>query len=539
MRQRARAMTAPAVCLWLLAAVLASPVLGQAISLEFDDAPVDKIYQTLGEIGEFNVLLDPSVEGRATLSLDKVDAMEAVELVAELLNHNYVLRHGTLLVAEEGRWDEITSRSIAYHTVKNVDPEGIREALAMVLSDGQIFVHEDLVILHGDEQSLRDAGQLLEQLDRAKVDVDPEERQSALQLLEAIAAELDRNLVADPELADKYAAVTLRRDEAREVLDDITELLDLNIRLGDETLFASLRPEEDEEEREQVKVYNLDYADPEQLKDALTMIVDPDRVRADVANERVMVRAMPDVLVETDALVWDLDVPKQQVLMEVWVHEMSTDALKDIGIEMQGVPSFSGSDAPKFLELVWEPWELVMALRVLEERGKAQVLAKPTIAAISGEEASIFVGDEVPITREIRQEDGSVTIELDEYKQAGVDLKVTPRISSDGFISIHVMPEVSTFTGMVGRFPEVRTRRAETTVRVKDGQPIMIGGLLQEEELEELRRIPLLADLPILGKLFEWKKTDSMKTEMNIFLIPRIVDGKEGVVTKDFFTPTQ
>ena len=75
-----------------------------------------------------------------------------------------------------------------------------------------------------------------------------------------------------------------------------------------------------------------------------------------------------------------------------------------------------------------------------------------------------------------------------------------------------------------------------TNVRVKDGQPFVLGGLLQEEENESIRSIPFLSQLPLFGKLFQWKETKHKQTEMTIFVVPRIVGDDEGVVNQDFFT---
>ncbi len=540
MKRRAKGfILVPAAALWLLAVLMTASVAASTINIEFDDAPVTQIYETLASLAGYNVLLDPSVEGKASFTLVDIEPMEAVELVSSLLGHGYVLRHSTLLVATEGRLDEISSQTLAYYTLKHATEEEVRQVLAMVLTQDQIFVRDETVILQGSERTLRDARVLLEQIDRPKARPAVSGRRDVLSVLEDLTAELGLNLVADPELADRFVAVAMRDGDARNILYDVKDLVGFRIRETEDTLFASLPVNEvpPEEEREQVKVYLLDYADPESIRDSLTMVVRPENIRVDVFNNRVMVRGTPAVLLDVDDLIWQLDVPKQQVLMEVWVHEMSTNALQNLGIEWKGVPSFDGfpnfADGPTFFEVIWEPWELVLALRILEQRGEATVLANPKIATVSGQEASIFVGDRVPIVEQT--EDGP---RLVEYIQAGIDLSVTPRISQDGYITINVRPEVSTFVTR-GGFPEIRTREAETTVRVKNGQPIMIGGLLQEEELERLRRIPILADLPVLGNLFQWRNIDHRKTEMNIFLIPRIVDGTEGVVTQDFFTQTQ
>jgi len=223
------------------------------------------------------------------------------------------------------------------------------------------------------------------------------------------------------------------------------------------------------------------------------------------------------------------------VVLEVWVQEVATEALRDLGVDWEGVPSFLESNAPVFLELEWDAWDLILALRIMEERGDAKLLANPKITTLSGQAASIFVGDRVPVV--LTSEDGRRTME---FLESGINLQVTPRISEDGYITILVEPQVSTFIWRADTdYPQIRTREAETTVRVRNGQPFVLGGLIQEQESEAIKRIPFLSQLPILGKLFQWKETKQNQTEMTIFLIPRIVEEGEDVEYTDFFTTAQ
>ena len=231
----------------------------------------------------------------------------------------------------------------------------------------------------------------------------------------------------------------------------------------------------------------------------------------------------------------EFDQPLPQVVLEVWVQEMTSNALKDLGIEWRGVPSVSGGDAPVFLELEWTPWDLILALRVLEEKGEAKLLANPKISTLSGQPARIFVGDRVPVV--LKNEDGSSFVS---FLESGINLRVTPRISDDEYVTILVQPEVSTFVWRTETdYPQIRTREAETTVRVKDGQPFVLGGLLQDEEHELVSGIPFLSQLPVLGKLFQWRDTKQSQTEMTIIVIPRIIDEGQDVVDQSFFTAAQ
>ena len=112
-----------------------------------------------------------------------------------------------------------------------------------------------------------------------------------------------------------------------------------------------------------------------------------------------------------------------------------------------------------------------MALKALENNGKSKLLARPQIATINGEEASIFIGDRVPV----RVKSGEDSEQI-EYLESGIHLNITPQISSDGYITTRIRQEVSTFVPMSDGLPQTRTREAETIVRVLDGQPIVIGG---------------------------------------------------------------
>ena len=265
------------------------------------------------------------------------------------------------------------------------------------------------------------------------------------------------------------------------------------------------------------------------------MLVDPGRIRLDEDRKSLIVRGTDAELAEVDLFLADYDQSAPQVVLEVWVQEISTEALKDLGIEWRGVPSFAGGNAPVFLELEWKPWDLILALKILEEQGDATILANPKITTISGQEASIFVGDRVPVV--LDSPDGTRTME---FLESGINLRVTPRISDDDYVTILVQPEVSTFIWRTDTaYPQIRTREAETTVRVKSGQPFVLGGLIQEQENELLKQIPFLSQLPVLGKLFQWKETSRTQTEMTIFVIPRIVNEDEGVVYPDFFTKAQ
>ncbi len=110
------------------------------------------------------------------------------------------------------------------------------------------------------------------------------------------------------------------------------------------------------------------------------------------------------------------------------------------------------------------------------------------------------------------------------YIDVGIKLEVTPWVNEDGVITTKLKPEVSTNIATSGNNPSVRTREAETTLRVRNGETIVIGGLIQNESHKNYNKIPLLGDLPIVGRLFKSSSKEKMETELVIFITPKIID---------------
>lgn len=521
---------------FLLAALLFG-IVPQALALDlsFHEASFAEIFRVLGETEGLNVLVDSSVQGQGTFQLKNVSFHEALDLISKHSGYGYRLEGSTLLVADQKRLAELESKDVRYVRTTTISSAEVLEALALVLPKDDVYVQPEggLVVLHGSKASLDRAEELILALDAGRI---PEKTagqgRSLLSIFIELSQEMGLNLVADPSLESKKVYLDVRQQNPKELIRQIQLLIPLKVEITDHTLLVGNLGDQNQE---RLKVYRLDHADPKSAQEALSMVIISDKIIVDEDRKSLVVRGTDADFVDVDLFLADFDKPAPQVLLEVWVQEMTTDGMRNLGIDWQGLPSFSGGDAPVFMELAWNAWDLVLALRALEEKGDGKLLANPKIATLSGKQASIFVGDRVPIV--LTDEEGRRTVE---FLEAGINLKVTPRISDDQYITIDVRPEVSTFIWKQGiEYPQIRTREAVTNVRVKDGQPIVIGGLLQEQEEELITQIPFLSQLPILGDLFKWKKTKKNQTEMTIFLIPRIVQGDQGVVNQGFFTPAQ
>ncbi len=163
-------------------------------------------------------------------------------------------------------------------------------------------------------------------------------------------------------------------------------------------------------------------------------------------------------------------------------------------------------------------------LSILEGNGLVRVLARPTLLAHTGQNASFLAGGELPVP--VPSRDGNVAIH---YKEFGIKLQLTPTILSDERIALKVSPEASdldfnsgvTISGVA--VPAIRTRRADTSVELADGESFVIGGLVSRTTSSNVHKVPLLGDLPVLGAFFKNLNYSQEETELVIIVTPRLV----------------
>ena len=242
----------------------------------------------------------------------------------------------------------------------------------------------------------------------------------------------------------------------------------------------------------------------------------------------------------------------RQIMVRIQVVDINRDAAKDFGVEW-GRVGFEKSDVPgqdyktSFVE---QPWligqtnlnavdifnggslmrfdALGARIRALETQNKAKVLSEPNLLVLDGREASMLVGGEIPIPVAQSGSTGATAAITVQYKEFGVRLKILPEITGENTIQLQVSPEVSSldFANAVVvsgfQIPALRSRKAETTVNIKDGQSLIIGGLLQNETAKLVKKIPLLGDLPIIGELFKSRSFLNNESELVIIVTPQI-----------------
>ncbi|MFC1559660.1 type II secretion system protein GspD [Candidatus Margulisiibacteriota bacterium] len=264
-------------------------------------------------------------------------------------------------------------------------------------------------------------------------------------------------------------------------------------------------------------------------KDALNIVsrVSPDLIVVDKGVDLLVLRGKNSNIREALKLVRSIDKKASQVLIECKVIEISESAMKNIGINWgkeQGSFKFSvDSDSGK----VGTSDDFLITVNALVARGEASLLAQPKITTLDGKQAEINIGSRIPYAVPANSS-GTSTQWTVRYIDAGVSLKITSRIRSEGDIISTIRPEVSSVSEWrstsAGEFPVISTRNADVTVKMKDGKTLAIGGLISKTERENISKIPFFCDVPFFGGVFQRKINEEAKTEVVFFITPRIVD---------------
>jgi type IV pilus assembly protein PilQ len=303
------------------------------------------------------------------------------------------------------------------------------------------------------------------------------------------------------------------------------------------------------------EVLRADYADASELEQTLKpVLTDAGSIVVNPRANSLVVSDIPENMTTLQSLVKELDTPTGQVLIEAKIVEFTETGSHELGVswdfsdfeegEGDGGGSFSyGStfnqqDSEGVLNLTFGKFESFMEVQDLTARieamqkdGLAEVLARPKVLTLDNKEAMIQITSHIALAKKTTYREGGAESTVEPiFGDVGVKLRVTPTINSDGFVTLKIEPEVSSASRST-YFPDeavdTKMRTAQTTVMVKDGQTVVIGGLLRTDVNETHFKVPILGDIPLLGALFRKSIESETKSEIMLFLTPRILGSEE------------
>ena len=307
----------------------------------------------------------------------------------------------------------------------------------------------------------------------------------------------------------------------------------------------------------ETKVFELNYAESDKLKEQLQEVLTKDVgiLKVDQRTNKIIVTDYPSKIVQIGQIVEAFDEKTMQVLIEAKIIKVTLTDTYRMGIDWKFIASkqlnltafnisrslnTSGAQVVGGSQVPTSTEDFRVIMDMLKTFGDVRTLSTPRITATNGQEAKILVGSkEVYVSNTVVQGDTTQTIaENVNFVDVGVKLYVTPIISKDGFILMKIRPEVSSanreFTKQDGTvIPIVETTEAESSVLVKDGVTIVMGGLMKNERTKNVYKLPLLGEIPFLGAFFRRTEDTITKTELVIFLTPHIISGSESMLGTD------
>jgi type IV pilus assembly protein PilQ len=297
----------------------------------------------------------------------------------------------------------------------------------------------------------------------------------------------------------------------------------------------------------ELRVFTLRYAKAADIKGALDQVVSArGKVQVDARSNTLILSETPSRLTVLAPLIENLDAQTPQVMIEARFVETTRNPKKDLGFDWTDTflgHQFSAGPFRVSKDLNGGPW---MASTALLDAGSAkmvfsfmskdsasELLANPRIVTADNGKAKIAIATQYPIPSfTFSEQTASLQISGFEYKDIGIILNVVPRINKDQFITLEVSPEASSSTesatlqsggGSAVQIPIINTRTATTTVLIKSGNTLAIGGLMRVDVQDIYSKVPVIGDMPGLGTFFRSKSLNKTKRDLLIFLTPTIV----------------
>ncbi len=436
---------------------------------------------------------------------------------------------------------------------KKKDYAGTLDALALILLENPN--HSKAKLLKRQADSARNREEIVATPLKAalKKPITLEFRNAPLQsILEVISRSAGVSFIFDRDLRSDLKATLFARNTSVE--DAINVLLATNQLekkiLNDSTLLIyPNQPAKQKEYQELVvKSFYLGNADPKQTLNLIKTVVKTRDVYIDERLNLLVMRDTAEAIKVAEKLVSSHDLAEAEVTLDVEVLEVSSDFLMNLGTQFPDKLSFSvnpvtgsegGSSSAGLLS--WDQLrhfnnklvnvnvgDPAAVLHLKNTTGATNTLASPRIRVKNREKAKVHVGDKVPVVTTTTNGTSGAISENVSYLDVGVQLEVEPQVYLDNDVGIKVALEVSnivkqitTKNGLIAY--QLGSRKANTVLRLKDGETQMLAGLISKSEREDADRLPGAGNLPLLGRLFSRVNNENSKTEIVLLITPRIV----------------
>lgn len=475
------------------------------VTLDFVNADLVYVLKVLAKEMNRNIFVGPTVEGSVTVTLKNVPVEGAMALILKMQENEYDYKvvKTTVIVASPDKLAQIPDDIL--------DDDNIKEAVVPEDAIRQEFV--------------------LEKAPAAKV-------------MDFLSGQYDRVKFINHPTMNGFYAVGAKND----ILQIKRELPNLD--RVPEPPPPPLR-----------EFLSVKYGDVNEMRTLLSTLVPDVQYNVDARLSLIIAEGSPGAIDQVKELLAELDRPLDQVMIDVKVVDISDTGRKNLGVTWATDQGAAGTLVTTFTEgivgqvirrgvfdattggttgvdrtagvpnpatavpigissFARSPLAFQATVQYLITRNEAKVLAAPRVATRSGRDALIHIGDKFPIVY-FDPRAGQFQVQ---YVDIGIKLDVKPEIKADGYVIVDLRPEVSTLVDLVNnQYPRTAVRTVNTSMRVKDGNTIIIGGLINEQDLQTVTKVPLLGDLPVIGTFFRNTNVTKSRNEVVLMLTPSIM----------------
>lgn len=448
----------------------------RTITLDVQNMGIDAVLKMISDQSGMNVVLSNNVTGTVTVKLDKISVIQALDSVLKANNYLYAIDNGIITV----------------YTYQDSEQQGR-------------FINLQTKVFTLNYTDVSDLKKVLLSMKTARGKVETNEK-------------------------NNQAVVTDTPEKVKEIETALEEL----------------------DQPTETKQYKLLYSKAKDVEPKILQIIPKEKgdVYTDERTNSIIVKATPVILKNIDNFIGGWDSQHKQVLIEAMILEVTLDETTKLGIEWQqlaqsvdasgkatshpslvntavklasNLPAAGPAGFFKIGSLTADEYNVV--IDALKSNVNTEVLSSPRVVVIDNEKANILIGSSEPYAVATTDPITKLLVQDIKYIDVGIKLDVTPQIGEDNYVTMKIHPEVST----ARRVPEVDnvvakdTTQADTMMMVKDGETIILGGLISNSKKTTINKIPLLGDIPILGLIFRNKNYHDQKKEVVVFITPHIL----------------
>lgn len=523
---------------------------GKIKSLELRGVDILDVLKIIAKQGSFNIVTGKNVRGPVTVYLKDIKAWDAFQLIIKANQLAYVREGNNILVMTEKEYHDTYARP--FNDLTNIEVVRLQYARAR---DVQKILTQMTV---GKAKGSPSRGRGVAMDERANAIILTDTRENIKET---------RRIINELDVPTSTYVENLKHMDCRELEKKIKPILtkqgSVHSDAATNKIIVTDIPENvikvkelvkefDKEPITVTKVFNLEYGNLEDMEKVITKELTPNvgRMQSDKRTNKMVVVDLPANIERIEKILKDLDERTRQVLIEAKIIQVILNDKNQMGINWERVNNLDikgnfeladkGALSPgvelSIGSLGDDKDNYTTFLQMLQTLGKTKTLSNPRITAINNEEAKIHVGTkEAYVTQTISQGETTSTIaESINFVDVGVTLNVTPVINREGMITMKIRPEVSSVTSTLNTaegnvIPILSTSDTETNIMVKDGVTIIIGGLIKDEKIKSVSRVPILCHIPLIGLLFQRVSDETKKTELVVLLTPRIITGESGL----------